>query len=559
MQEIDCPKIAPGGKLRVESLPFGQIPGQSKLFVQYQKDPLSLKKYYPSAVASHTEIVQRIPEVLENHKADRNILCDALLVTNQKFGASAKTFEHIEMLRRTETVAVVTGQQSGLFTGPLYTVYKALSAIKAAECLRGRGFSAVPVFWSATEDNDFAEVSNAFVIGRKGDTSEVRNQPKDLYENVPVGFVKLDDSIEKTIDELFCELGNTEFTDGIRQSIKQSWMPGVHFADAFGTLLTSLLGDSGLIVLDPLNKDLKRLAAPVYVDAIERSYEIVSALRVRSEELSAEGYEAQVLIGEDYFPLFWHADDDSRNALRRNSTNTIITKGGNREFTLVELADIAVKDPTRFSPSVVLRSAVQDYILPTVCYFGGGAEISYFAQSGEVYRILNRPVTPIMHRQSFTLVEPKHSKVLSRYNLNFSDLFYGSEVILPRIVEQFLNKDTARLFADVEEKINTELNRLDQNLSQIDPTLAENLAKRRRKIIYHIGAVRKKFHRVEVFRDETVSRQIDALFTALLPHKHLQERTFNVTTLLNRYGPNVIDWIYDSIDLDDKGHRILYL
>ena len=282
-------------------------------------------------------------------------------------------------------------------------------------------------------------------------------------------------------------------------------------------------------------------------------------MRKRSDELVADGYVAQVHVGEDYFPLFWQAADDTRNSLKKTENGTFKKKDGSREFTLDELAEIAEREPIHFSPSVVLRSVVQDYILPTVCYFGGAAEIAYFAQGGEVYRVLDRPVTPILHRQSFTFVESKHAKTLRKYDLELMDLFEGFDNLLPRIVDKYLNADSAEIFEDVEEQINAQLNRLDQNLSQIDGTLAENLAKRRRKIIYHIGAMRHKFHNVQVRKDEVVRQQIEAMFASLLPHKHLQERSLNITYFLNRYGFNFVDWIYNSIDLDDKSHRVIYL
>jgi uncharacterized protein YllA (UPF0747 family) len=226
---------------------------------------------------------------------------------------------------------------------------------------------------------------------------------------------------------------------------------------------------------------------------------------------------------------------------------------------LDELAEIAESEPSRFSPSVVLRSVVQDYLLPTVCYFGGAAEIAYFAQSGEVYRILNRPQTTILHRQSFTVIEPKHARTLEKYGLELKDLFTGLENLHPQIVEKYLNSETARLFTEAEQKINVELNRLDQNLSTIEPTLADNLATRRRKILYHVAALRNKFHRAEISRDEVTRRRLETMFASVLPHKHLQERTLNVSNFLDRYGLYFIDWIYEAIDLDDKGHRIIYL
>lgn len=558
-QEIACPSSNGTVILRAESIPFSQIPGQSRLFAEYQRDPLSLKKYYPSAVISHTQIADRISEVLANHRSDRDLLCDALEEINRNFGASETTLAHIAMLREPDAVAVVTGQQAGLFSGPLYTIYKALSAIRTAECLRGRGYKAVPVFWVATEDHDFEEVSKTYVLNRDGDLAGLGTEPKHCYENLPVGYIKLDESIRATINSLFDELTPTEFTDEVRELIDSTWATEEYFGDAFGKLLAKLTADYGLIILCPLNGKLKQLAAPLYVEAIRRSAEIVEALRRRSAELVADGYTAQVLIGEDYFPLFWQAKDDTRNALKRSEKGTFRTKDGSREFTLDELAEIAGREPTRFSPSVVLRSVVQDYILPTVCYFGGAAEIAYFAQSAEVYRVLERPVTPILHRQSFTFVEPKHAKTLKKYELQLPDLFKGIEVLLPQIVETHINRDSALVFAEVEERISAELERLDQELSKIDPTLVENLAKRRKKIIYHIEALRRRFHNVQVRKDEVIHKQIQTMFAALLPNRHLQERSLNVTYFINRYGTGFIDWIYNSVDLDDKAHRVIYL
>jgi bacillithiol biosynthesis cysteine-adding enzyme BshC len=418
----------------------------------------------------------------------------------------------------------------------------------------------VPVFWIATEDHDFAEVSKAHVINKQGDLVELKNEPQRCYENLPVGYVALDDTIKPTIEQLFAELPHTEFTDELKTMVENSWKPGNDYGEAFARLLTKILGDYGLILLCPLSESLKKLAAPIYVQAIEKSAEIVAALRARSAELEQDGYHAQVLVAEDYFPLFWQAKNKTRHALKRTEEGNYKVKDVEREFTLGELADLAAKDPQRFSPSVVLRSIVQDYLLPTVAYFGGAAEIAYFAQSAEVYKILDRPVTPIFHRASFTLVESKHAKTLDKYDLELKDLFGGGiEHLLPQIVENFLNPDSGKIFAEVEEKINIQLNRLDQNLVNIEPTLAENLARRRRKIIYHIGALRNKFHHAEMRKNHVVERQLEAALTALLPHKHLQERTLNVTSFINRYGLYLIDWIYDAIDLDDKQHKILYL
>lgn len=558
-QEIICPCPTGDVTLQTESLPFSEVPNQSKLFVEYQTNPLALKKYYPLAVESHTQLSQRIPEILANYKVDRNLLCDVLEEMNRSCRGSKKTLENIKLLRDEDCVAVVTGQQAGLFTGPLYTIYKALSAVKMTECLRGRGFKAIPVFWIATEDHDFEEVSKTSVINSHGDLIEVKNEPERCHENLPVGYVEIDDSIKATIGELFDNLPHTEFTDELREFVEKTWAPGVDYGDAFARLLTDFLGKYGLIVLCPLDVRLKKLATPIYVEAIKKSDEIVSALRERSDELQQAGYHAQVLVTEDYFPLFWQAKNRTRHALKKSANGKFKTKDIEREFTTEELAALAEQEPQRFSPSVVLRSVVQDYLLPTVCYFGGAAEIAYFAQSAEVYRILERPVTPIFHRQSFTIVEPKHAKTLKKYDLELKDLFVGIENLMPQIVERFLNRETAQVFIEVDKNINLELNRLDRNLSQIEPTLAESLANRRRKIAYHLSNLRTKFHNAQMRKDEVVKRQIETAFASLLPHRHLQERTLNANSFLNLHGLYLIDWIYQAIDLDDKAHRIIYL
>jgi len=545
--------------LRTKSLSFADIPGQTRLFTDYQQDPLKLSEFYPAAVSSYTGVAGRVSGVLANYKTDRSALCDALDEINKNCGAGEKTFENIALLRRTDCVAVVTGQQAGLFTGPLYTIYKALSVIKMAECLCERGITAVPVFWTASEDHDFEEVSNAFALNAQGELVEVKVSPGPLPEGLPVGYVKLDASIAKTIDDLLSELPVTDFTAELKAALSEAWSEGAGYAEAFSRLLSRMLRKYGLIIFDPLHPQMKRLAAPVYRNAVERSAGIVSALIERDKKLKAEGYHSQVLVEEDYFPLFLHSEDGTRHSLRKIKDGKFRTKDKAREFAVEELAELAAAEPQKFSPTVVLRPVVQDYLLPTVCYFGGGAEIAYFAQNSVVYEALGRPVTTVLHRQSFTVVAAKHARTMEKYGIEFTGLFEGEEKVRARVVEKFLNPETAQAFAETEEKINTELDRLHRILSELDPTLANNLATRRRKIIYHIGALRKKFYYSQARRDEVVHRRIETLFTALLPNKALQERAVNITAFLDLYGPYFIDWVYDAIDLDDRGHRLIYL
>ena len=559
MHESGCTRSVNVRAPRTESLPFSSLPSQNKLFLDYLESPESLKRYYPSAISSPAELGGRVDEVLSNYPTDRAALCEALERTNKAFGATAETLANIELLRQADSVAVLTGQQTGFLTGPLYSIYKALTAIKAAECLRGQGVKAVPVFWMATEDHDLAEVSDAYAIDGGGRLHGSAVEPYAESDGLPVGGVKLGESIDAVIEDLFASLPKTEYSDGLHRIVSQSWRPGTGFGQAFGSMFVSLLGKYGLVIVDPLDLAIKKLASPIYSAAITGSRVIVEALNTRTSELERAGYAAQVLVEEDYFPLFWQSDDGKRIALRRGRDGLLHAKGERKSFTEADLSALAAEEPERLSPGVMLRPVVQDFLFPTICYFGGGAEIAYFAQNSEVYRLLERPVTPILHRQSFTIIEARHSRTLEKYGLQFSDLFAGTSTVLPEITDRFIDPATARVFAEAEEKINTELNRLDQTLTPIDVTLAENLATRRRKIIYHIGALRNKYQLRRIQLDEDLNRRLNSAFDSLLPNGHLQERTLNVVSFLDRYGPAFIDQVYASFDLEDKGHRLIYL
>src|SRR5512138_3807560 len=237
--------------LRVESISFERIPHQSHLFLDYLRDPLALRRFYPSAVRFHHELSERVPEALGGYQADRARVCDALQTMNRRWGAKAETLNNIQLLRDADCVAVVSGQQAGLFTGPLYTIYKALSAVKLAGCLRQRNTKAVPVFWIASEDHDFAEVAAAEFISRDCQLKRVEVSENWHKEGQPVGQVVLDNSIGDVIDQLFELLPASEFASDVKSLVRQAWEPGRGFVEGFARMMTALLGEYGLIFLDP--------------------------------------------------------------------------------------------------------------------------------------------------------------------------------------------------------------------------------------------------------------------------------------------------------------------
>jgi uncharacterized protein YllA (UPF0747 family) len=204
-----------------------------------------------------------------------------------------------------------------------------------------------------------------------------------------------------------------------------------------------------------------------------------------------------------------------------------------------------------------MRPVVQDFLFPTICYFGGGAEIAYFGQNSVVYEILKRPATIIRHRSSFSIIEGRHRRTFDKYQLDFDDLFAGEKIVLGEIIENYLNPGTSRIFDEVEDTIKASLNRLDQHLQRDEPTLSDNLANRQKKIIWHIGALRKKFHLAEKNKNRVIDRRIQAMFNSLLPFDHLQERSINYLYYLSIFGENLTDWLYQAVDIEEKQHQII--
>jgi bacillithiol biosynthesis cysteine-adding enzyme BshC len=557
--ETACYSTPEESGLRVESLSFESIPNQSRLFLEYLRDPSALREFYPTAVRFHHELPARAPEVLAAYQTDRGPLCDALRDMNAAWGAGSETLRNIELLREADCLAVVSGQQAGLFSGPLYTIYKALSAVKLAGCLTQRNTKAVPVFWIATEDHDFPEVAKAEFIARDCRLASVE-VPQELHEEgQPVGRVVLNNSINGVLDTLFERLPSSEFTPDLEALLRDAWREGRSYGEAFARMMTSLMGQHGMVLLDQLDQRMKKLAAPLYARAAARALDIATAIEARSRKLEELGYHAQVTPSENSFPLFMHDDSGARHALVRSGDGKYAIKNSAEAYTAEELSKLALAQPERFSPNVTLRAVVQDFLLPTVAYYGGAAEIAYFAQTAEVYRILDRPITPILPRSSLTMVERHTGRILEKYGLRLQDLFGGLDNLLARVVEEHLGADTAKSFAKTETSVNSELDALREHLRQVDPTLADALETGRRKINYQLEGLRTRFHRAQMARDEAAHRQLQRAFEQLYPHKELQERHINITSLLARHGRYVVDWIYNAINIGSNEHQIVYL
>lgn len=539
------------------ALSFKNIPHTTRLYNDYLYDFDKVERFFNSQGKDIESLVKRAAEVTAQ-SFNRDLIANILLEQNKKAGASEKTIANIELLRRPDSVVVITGQQAGLFTGPLYTILKALTALKLTSELRDKGLMVVPMFWIASEDHDFAEVDHTEVINRDGNLVTIKYAPPLNSEGNPVGNITLDDSINNNIEELLAALPESEFTPQLKNDLQDSYRAGEGYATAFGKLLMKMLSNYGIVLIDPLDEKIKQASGDLFLNALSQTTKFADQLVNESSELEKAGYHAQVHVTSESVPLFI-LNEGKRTAMQQKQDGKFHLKGIEKSYALNELTETMKRCPSCFSPNATLRPIVQDFLLPTLAYIGGAAEIAYFAQIRSNYKLLGRIEPVILPRASFTLIETRQAKTLNKNDLTFEDLFKGREEIMKQIIEHGPAQATIHAFEETEKIINQQLDRLSEALTLADKSLAEALKGGRDKVLYQVQNLRTRFINNRGKQDETTSQQIDKLFSALYPNKNLQEREINIAYFLSRYGYQLIDRLYEEIEIGFNNHKLIYL
>jgi bacillithiol synthase len=540
--------------VKAHCLSFSQIPHTTHLFSDFLAYSPQIQPFYPrspylrewlkgeaSKISYDSSRRQRVGEVLERQ--------------NKRWNASPKTLVNLERLHK-GAAAVVTGQQVGLFGGPMFSLYKALTAVKLAEEATAGGVDAVPVFWLATYDHDLAEVNHVSLPGPEGALKTFTTSSHGI-PGAPVSSVRLGDEILPVLEEAAALLGDTEATTLLRETYR----PDETLGTAFGRLFARLFADWGVIVLDASDPELHRVAEPIYRSAVERSDEMAAALLARGETLEAAGYHQQVKVTPSSVLLFT-LQDGSRTAIHRLSGDRAFAIGGEGESEKVSSADLLQRiasAPEQFSPNVLLRPIIEDYLLPTLCYTGGAAETAYFAQAGAVYEILLGRITPVVPRFSATIVEPKMQRLIERHGIAVPDVFGGPEALRRKLAAQSMPEDLQSAFDTAKQSFDVNLSTIKEKLARLDRTLVDAAETAASKMQYQLDRLYTQAARAESQRSELISRHAETLSTALYPDKGLQERSIGCMYFVARYGRDLLHQLYDAIQLDCHNHQILEL
>jgi bacillithiol synthase len=525
--------------MKTQCIPHSRLPGTSALFADYLSGFERLSAFYrhgPNDPASIRRAASEADIPLERRLA----VVSALRRIN---GDSPS----LELLARPGTVAIVSGQQVGLFGGPAYTLYKALTALKLAHQLTEQGIPAVPIFWLATEDHDLAETDHCWLFGPDRRPRRVSATVQGLAGQ-PVGSLVLD---SVPLEELKAALDGLPYADEVVERVVAAYQPGRTMGEAFRLLLSDLLGDRGLLFLDPLDPQIREIAAPFLLEAFQRADELSEAVLARDAALKSAGYHSQVLF-EPQSSLFLRLEKGRRLALRRHDGAYFHDA---HRYAPGDLTG----DPTALSPNALLRPVMQDYLLPTAAYIGGPAEIAYFAQSEVLYsRLLNR--MPVMvPRSGFTLLDERAHAMLSRFDLTLLDCFQPEGLVRERIAAKLLPANLQRVFDEAGTAVLESTDRLCATLEAFDPTLGAAMRKSAVKMQYQLDKNRGKAAREALRREKRIAENAARLSGLLYPERHLQERLYSFLPFLAWQGPDLIETLYENTYRACPDHLLMTL
>ena len=458
----------------------------------------------------------------------------------QRRGASGATIAAGAKLADPRTVAIVTGQQAGLFGGPVYTILKALTAIKLAEQVtRDHGVTAVPVFWIESEDHDWDEVRSCTVLDAEMAPKTVALPPR-TGDPIPVAAVAVDDQIRGVLAELEQILPPTEFRDALIADLRAAYAPGIGMADAFGRVLERVLGERGLVVYDASDPAAKPLVGDLFARELANPGETAKLAAAAGADLVKRGYHAQVqtadVNGVSLFRL-----DGARRPIHQPADHV-------RD---------AAERPGGFSPGVLLRPLVQDTVLPTACYVAGPNELAYLGQLRGVYERFGVPMPLMYSRATATVLDSAAMRFLSKYNVAFEALMPQDDSALNDLLRTQIPPEVEDALVAVERALEERMSRVVAAVPALDPTL-EGAAKNTLSRMQHdLQNLHGKTIQAAKRRNETLRRQFQRTRALAFPHGHPQERTIAFVWFLNQYGDAFVERLWQELPLDMGTHWVV--
>jgi bacillithiol biosynthesis cysteine-adding enzyme BshC len=534
------------------SVDVRRFPWIRKLASDYAYDFRAVAPFFTGDPSNRDDWARAIART-QAHPRRRHEIAAVIAAQQRRRQAPPRAIEAGRQLADAATVAIVTGQQAGLFGGPLFTLLKALTAIKLADQIsRDHHVPAIAVFWVEAEDHDWNEVRTATVFDDQLEPRDVSLPGRPAADPVPVANVMLDAAIGQIVDGLAHILPPTEFTPALLTALHDAYAPGAGMADAFARWLEHVLGDRGLVVYDASDPASKSLAADLFVHEIAAPGQTTRIATATGADMVQRGYHAQVTNQDDSLALFLL--DGSRRPIRQQDGRLL---AGDLSFEAGALQQEAAVRPARFSPGVLLRPVVQDALFPTACYVAGPNELAYLGQLRGVYDHFGIPMPLMYPRVSITLLDSASLRFLTKYRLPLEALQPQDEAALNALLETQIPPAVEESFSAAARAIESQMAALIQAIPAIDPTLEGAAKSTLGRMQHDLQTLHGKMIQAAKRRDDTLRRQFMRARALAFPRGHAQERTIGFVSFLNQYGPALVDRLHDELPLDMGHHWVL--
>ncbi len=485
----------------------------------------------------------------------RREIADVVAAQQERRHAPPQARTAAAKLASADTVAVVTGQQAGAFGGPLFTLLKAITAVQLARRTEAEhGATAVAIFWIDAEDHDWNEVRSCTVLDAELQPRTVTLDAPEGAGDRPVGSLRLDDRVERSLDELAGALPATDFTAATIAQLRGAYQSGAGMAEAFARWLESVLGPHGLVVFDASDPAAKSFARDIFIREIQTAGRTAVLATAAGDMMAAADHAPQVVPHADSAALF--RLDGGRRAIKRNGD--LLNIDG-VDHTVDALAAEAAASPERFSPNVLLRPVVQDALFPTICYVAGPSELAYLGQLRGIYEHFGVPMPLMYPRATATLVDSAATRFLSRYNLPIEELQPRDEAALNRLLQAQLPAEVTQSLKDASARTTEAMQRVIDAMPELDPTLAGAAKTTLGRMEHDLRNLESKVIQAAKRRDDTLRRQFTRTQALVFPDGHPQERSVGVVFFLNRYGPALVDRLLEDLPLDLGQHWVITL
>jgi bacillithiol biosynthesis cysteine-adding enzyme BshC len=529
-----------------------RFPWIRRLAADYAYDFRSVAPFFSGDPADRSAWADAIVRT-QGHDRRRDEIAAVIANQQARRGAPARAREAGTLLADRKTVAIVTGQQAGLFGGPLFTLFKALTAIKLAEQVsRDHKVPAVAIFWIDAEDHDWEEVRSCTVFDAAQAPRSVSLPPRPGAEPSPVATIALDQTVLDALDEIERLLPPTEFREPLLAGLRRAYTPGVGMADAFGRWLEEVLGDRGLVVYDSSDAASKPLVSQVFARELSMPGQTVKLAALAGSDLTARGYHAQVHAQDDSVALF-HLNG-GRRAIRQQDGRFVV---GDQQYAAPAFVEQATTQPAEFSPNVLLRPIVQDTLFPTICYVAGPNELAYLGQLRGVYDHFSVPMPLFYPRSTATILDSAALRFLTKYRLPLEALQAQDEAALNDLLKTQIPPVVEESFTEAERTIDAQMARLVQAMPALDPTLEGAARSTLERMQRDLQTLHGKMIQAAKRRDETLRRQFIHARALAFPGGHAQERTIGFLSFLNQYGPALVDRLDEELPLDLGRHWIV--